>query len=93
MPVSRSLFGQADACSSSKHQRKETPGTQRLQLILGHITLHGRSSLSWPFRFTRPVLESGDSATYKELPSRGLAYGQEPLAAPQPPPRLGGGTP
>jgi len=71
--VSRRPFASLMLCSSSKHQRKETPGRQRLQLISWHIHLHGRRSLKLAYSLTRPGLVKRRQCITRSWPEQGLA--------------------
>jgi len=74
-------FRQADALLQQQAPEGGDPRIQRLQLILGHIHLHGLQEPELAIPHYQTVLESGDSATYKVLAEQGLALCQEALAA------------
>ncbi|MCT0203952.1 hypothetical protein KQ302_02315 [Synechococcus sp. CS-602] len=72
-------FRQADALLQQQGPGESDPRTQRLQLILGHIHLHGLQQPELAIPHYQTVLESGNSVTYRELAEQGLALCQEAL--------------
>ncbi|NQV09833.1 MAG: hypothetical protein HQ527_01495 [Cyanobacteria bacterium] len=72
-------FRQADALLQQQGPGGSDPRTQRLQLILGHIHLYGLQQPELAIPHYQTVLESGNSATYRELAEQGLALCQEAL--------------